>query len=973
MSLVVFTGNCQARALSQFYETFVAPARGETVRYVESYQDLTDAGRSDLKSASVIVEQQLFMEPRARADEVNRSSRRVLFPLVTCAFLWPNAGEARPGNVPTWYLSGGPFPGELSDRFLNGLIRQERSPEFGLEAYLAADITHNLERRFELYMGEQQRRDELCDFSIAPVITEHFRTEPLFFTPHHPGLRITMALAEQLFEKLGAADAIPALRERVWRSPFPWGRLPIHPKVSAHFGLSFVDESTTYRYSQEGLFTFRQWVLLYMRGDWSPDLREGIAETPKDPEQALEKLHRGLRAFPDSPDGNFAKGDALRRLGRLNEALPAHRRAVSLVPDDPQFHYGLSVCLHAMEQWREAQEEAQVAVFQDPGNPHYYAALAHAARGNKDWATAEHAAREALTLDPRNSHLHNLLGHVMGEVGRLDAAEESVRKAINLEPHRAGFHDHLATILIHQSRTEEGLSHAAQAAVLEPDNLHFALVHAIRLKDLGLLEEAEAATRKACANAPGTAAPYDFLGHLLAKMERLDEAIHAFQEADRLEPDHAPRLSALSHSLTRAGRNAEALAAIRTAVKVDSRQANYFAHLGNLLRQMGENAEAETALTRALELVPDHAFARTLLEEIRRDNAPAAEEGNDRTAIGKDGWLFHRIDAVFEQVCEGNGLSEGDQERILSLWESRLAWCEARGMAYRILIAPERHVLYPDKLPDGFAPSENRPVLRLIRAADARLRSCIIYPDAAIRAGRAEREICYRTDVHWSRWGAYLAYRELLNSLPQSCGPAIEPDQLTASPGRVLGDMTMWLERRDREQVEFLDPPPVQVTEVFTNRTFKPGQVDVFETDRHDRPHLVLFRTSNSTHLLPFLNHHFSRIVALASTSMHYDLLRSERPNIVISEVSERYLAAPDERPGFTIRFPEDYVGRTFSQFTGVELPLPRGDLPPREQVSAMTDLERVARTMCARDKVPETQWHLYLAEALQSVAATGA
>lgn len=163
------------------------------------------------------------------------------------------------------------------------------------------------------------------------------------------------------------------------------------------------------------------------------------------------------------------------------------------------------------------------------------------------------------------------------------------------------------------------------------------------------------------------------------------------------------------------------------------------------------------------------------------------------------------------------------------------------------------------------------------------------------------------------------------------------------------------------------------MTEVFTNRTFKPGQVDVFETERHDRPHLVLFRTSNSTHLLPFLNHHFSRIVALASTSMHYDLLRSERPDIVISEISERYLAAPDGRPGFTIRFPEDFVGRTFSQFTGVELPLRRGGATKERATSPMTDLERVARAMCARDKVPETQWHLYLAEALQSVAPTGA
>ena len=973
MSMIVFIGNCQTRAISQLYETFVASSRGETVRYVESYQDLTDAARAALRDASILVEQVVDVEPKALAEGVSPAARRLPCPLVACGFLWPFAGEPRQGNAPLPYLIGGPFPGELSDRFLNRLIHEERSPEYGLEAYLEADVTRNIDRMYELYMDRQQRRDELCGFSIAPLVAANFRTEPLFFTPHHPGLRITLALAEQLFEKLDAAEAVGAMRDRVWSSPFPWNRLPIHPKVAAHFGLTFADESTRYRYGPEALVTFRQWVVMYMRGEWSPDLREGISRVADDPAQALDQINKGLQLFPDSPDGNDAKGEALRRLGRPAEALPFFRRAVTLLPDESLFHYGLSVCLFALEQFREAQDEARVAVFQDPGNPHYYATLAHAARGTKDLATAEHAAREALKISPRNPHLHNLLGHVLSDAGRLAEAEESVRLAVRLEAERAGFHDHLATILLRQSKTDDGLAHAARAAALEPDTLHFGLVHAIRLKDAGRLQQAEAVINDVIARIPQAASARDFLGHLLAQSGRVNEAIVAFEEADRLEPNNAPRLSALSHSLTRADRHQEAIAAIRRAIVADAGQANYFMHLANLLRHTGVDGEAETALLKALELAPDHAQARALLEEIRHDQAAPPERGNDQTAVGKDGWLFHRIDTVFEQVCDGAGLSEADQERTLSLWEARQAWCEARGMTYRILIAPERHVLYPDKLPEGYSISADRPALRLIRAADTRLRSCIVYPEAAVRAGRQQREVCYRTDVHWSRWGAYLAYRELLDTLPRSCGPAIRPDQLTSRPGRVLGDMTMWLDRRNHEQVEFLDPPPVEVTEVFTTRTFKPGQVDVFETEHRDRPRLVLFRTSNSTHLLPFLNHHFSRLVAVAGTAVHYDLLRSERPDFVISEVSERYLATPDGRPHMPgVKFPEDFIGRTFSQFTGVDLPLP-GSPGRTEHASTVADLERMARAMCARDKVPDTQWHLYLSEALQAVGSDGA
>jgi hypothetical protein len=291
--------------------------------------------------------------------------------------------------------------------------------------------------------------------------------------------------------------------------------------------------------------------------------------------------------------------------------------------------------------------------------------------------------------------------------------------------------------------------------------------------------------------------------------------------------------------------------------------------------------------------------------------------------------LFHRIDGVLAQVCEGRGLSERNLTRMLSLWEARQAWCSVRRTEYRILIVPERQAIYLDKLPDGYAPHPGRPALRLIQAADPALRPCIVYPAPALRLGRATRETYYKTDVHWTLYGAYLAYRELMLSIPR-CVPHIIPEnELKLRSLRLVGGMTIWLNQRTREIAEAVDPPKVEVEEVFTNRTFKTGQVDVFETPFRDRPTLVLFRTSNSTHLLPFLYHHFSRIVAVASTAVHYDLLRSEKPDVVISEISERYLAAPHEAPpDDRIHFPADFEIESFEDHTGVTLPLPRRRRP---------------------------------------------
>ena len=162
-------------------------------------------------------------------------------------------------------------------------------------------------------------------------------------------------------------------------------------------------------------------------------------------------------------------------------------------------------------------------------------------------------------------------------------------------------------------------------------------------------------------------------------------------------------------------------------------------------------------------------------------------------------------------------------------------------------------------------------------------------------------------------------------SIPQCAAHLVHESDLQVRPFRMVGSMTLWLNERTKEDGETTDPPKVEVDEVFTNRTFKTGQVDVYETPFTDRPTLVLFRTSNSTHLLPFLYHHFSRIVAVATTAVHFDLLRSEQPDVVISELPERYLAAPhDGPPDDRIFFPTDFEIELFEDSTGVALPLPR-------------------------------------------------
>jgi hypothetical protein len=411
------------------------------------------------------------------------------------------------------------------------------------------------------------------------------------------------------------------------------------------------------------------------------------------------------------------------------------------------------------------------------------------------------------------------------------------------------------------------------------------------------------------------------------------EAAVAFRASFHLEPSRLTAVVALLHTSDCLGAVQEAIDCARQAIRLSPNHAAYHMHLGNLLSQTGNLLAAEAAYVQADRLNPSGRHVEAL-QKVRTALAVGASSVDqppsaDQVMVGSEGWLFHRVDNVFRQVCGGSGLSNRNLIRMISLWEARQAWCMVRGADYRVLIVPERHVVYPDKLPSGYAPHPDRPALRLIGAAGPDLRPCIVYPVETLQLGRATRETFYKTDVHWTQWGAYLAYRELMLSIPRCVPQLVSESELEFQNFRLVGSMTRWLDDRTRERAERTDPPKVDVDEVFTNRTFKIGQVDVYETPFRDLPKLVLFRTSNSTYLLPFLYHHFSRIVAVAGTPVRYDLLRSEKPDVVISEISERYLAIPlaSSRQEDQIVFPEDFSVGTFEDYTGVKLPLPTGRL----------------------------------------------
>ncbi len=580
-----------------------------------------------------------------------------------------------------------------------------------------------------------------------------------------------------------------------------------------------------------------------------------------------------------------------------------------------------------------AIEAAEAAILAEPTNWQVWIELAHFRERAGRTEAAVEAASHAVELQPDNAGLHRFLCGLHIALNDLSKAETYARAAIEAEPKSPHHHDNLGHVLAKRGELKEATVAFRRASDIDSSNPVFALNLANGLLHDGELAEAEAVLNILSAALPSSPRVWCRLAQVQERRGALSRSLESYSAAAGAQPDDLELISDISFGLRQLGAADQAISMIRRAIKLAPDKSLFHEDLAELLMEVGQLDDAAISCKEALSLSAGSVRARFLhvtieslqAEKIKAGSAVSGATDRSGVIVGRDGWLFHDTDGAIGQICTPFSVSEGQLSHLASLWEARHAWCAVRSIAYRILIVPERHALYPDKLPDGIVPDPDRTALRLLDIVDTVTRPAVLYPLETLRNGRKIREICYRTDLHWTRYGAYLAYRELMKTIPVCTENIIREQDLRIQNIRIVGNMTIILNRREREEVESVEPPESGMDEIFSTKTFKAGQVDVFESSNRRLPRLVLFRTSNSSHLLPFLYHSFSRIVAVATTDMYYDIIRSEAPDVVISELPERYVAIPEGAPDSgRFRFPSDLGTPSFADFTGVPLPLPR-------------------------------------------------
>ncbi len=266
-----------------------------------------------------------------------------------------------------------------------------------------------------------------------------------------------------------------------------------------------------------------------------------------------------------------------------------------------------------------------------------------------------------------------------------------------------------------------------------------------------------------------------------------------------------------------------------------------------------------------------------------------------RVVIGKSDWLYLNSGELMDDRRAVLLYSEDALEQRARTLVRRQRQLSEMGIRYLYVVAPDKHSIYPEFLPDrvrqanGF--DRTQQLIEYLRD-NTDLELVDLRRD--LLAAKPERQLYNSNDTHWNEYGAYIAYRSVQQRVAEWY-PAATPfplDDFEVSFERRSGDLAAMLGLQDTmisEHILVQRRRPSRSVRTNHGLAEMAGEVRAerapfaYESEEPSLPRAVMFRDSFAIALTPLLSEHYQRI---SYYWMGFDLetVRHEMPQIVIEE-----------------------------------------------------------------------------------------
>ena len=265
--------------------------------------------------------------------------------------------------------------------------------------------------------------------------------------------------------------------------------------------------------------------------------------------------------------------------------------------------------------------------------------------------------------------------------------------------------------------------------------------------------------------------------------------------------------------------------------------------------------------------------------------------------LGRDRWLFYANDGAVQDYAGVQPFTAFELEQWRATLQHTQDWLEQRGIGYVFVLAPDKHWIYPERMPGGVH-GKIRPTRLDQLVAHLRRHSTVRLVDArdGLVQTSSARRLYHLTDSHWNDQGAFIAYRQVMAEIgPPLRLQARAPEEMEERViprtgfdlarmlglGSVLVEEDLQLEPHGGRRSRVVEPTRSN-RELMVTRVVTEGP--------SSGPRALIFRDSFGSAMIPFLSEHFSRAVYLWQTNFDPGQVMAERPDVVIQQWVGRHL-----------------------------------------------------------------------------------
>jgi len=282
-----------------------------------------------------------------------------------------------------------------------------------------------------------------------------------------------------------------------------------------------------------------------------------------------------------------------------------------------------------------------------------------------------------------------------------------------------------------------------------------------------------------------------------------------------------------------------------------------------------------------------------LIKRLKKTSVPP------KVIVGKDDWLFFDGDDVINDYRCNKPFTEKELESYANILVERNEWLKNIGIKFILLIVPNKHSIYSEKLPYNIKKVRLKSrfdQLKEYLQNNTDVKVLDIFP-ALKEAKKSEFPVYINTDTHWTKFGALIATKQIIDELKKEF-PTIRNCNLkdyNFTKKTCEGNLTDAIDSYNSIEGKTVYVKPKTAFKSI-NATYDFSVPEHFNETICRRmfdkrlPEIFVFRDSFGTSLDRMLSEYFYKSTYVWSYEFLAKPIESEMPDIVIMEVAERLL-----------------------------------------------------------------------------------